>query len=125
MADEKRDDDFMCEWVNVALVPAHLGSPRQRAIKRQCVCVVTAVHGPISYFCLGRTFFCHAISIFGSHSFHIAAPAVEILSLYHLFVSEFNIFRKHLKTQLFQSPLVVVMTQSWASVQVIKPSTRW
>ena len=26
------------------LVPAHLGSPRKRAVKRMCVCVLVAIH---------------------------------------------------------------------------------
>jgi len=28
----------------IFLVPAHLGSPRQRAIKRVCICVLIALH---------------------------------------------------------------------------------
>jgi len=28
------DDQDRCEWVNVLLVPAHPGSPGQRAVKR-------------------------------------------------------------------------------------------
>ena len=36
------DEQKGCEWM-VLLVPAHPGSPGQRAVKRSCVCVCVCV----------------------------------------------------------------------------------
>jgi len=34
------DDQDGCEWVNVFLVLTHPGTPRQRAVKQLCVCLI-------------------------------------------------------------------------------------
>ena len=48
------------------LVPAHLGSPGKRAVKRVCVCVVDEFHEMIaSCFYVGRCIVCHFIQPHG------------------------------------------------------------